>query len=233
MTLQPASSSGLDIYRKVPAPAVLIISIVFHIVVLVVLPIMSKLLQKSRRFERPKTFQLVASPFRPNPTRKVPVREDARKQWKPQEERQERPRQTPDQNALKRNREAQKQQDAARPMRENLDELASILDEIPAPAQVAAVGNFRYHWYLNSVQQKLMRYWRPTSENKKLKVIVAFTINRDGTITDPSISTSSGNSTLDNLALRAVTLAAPFGKLPPGFKDNKLDINCTLIPTRN
>ena len=82
------------------------------------------------------------------------------------------------------------------------------------------------------MQQKLERYWNPTTENRSIKVIVAFTIHQDGTISEPSISSSSGNSTLDNLALRAVKLAAPFGKLPPGFEGNRLDLNCTLIPTR-
>ena len=221
-----------ETFRRIPTPAVTILSIVFHLVVLVVLPIMTRLFQKTRRFERPKTFQLVASPLKPNPARRVPVRKDAIRQRKPQEERKDRPRTAPDRNAPRKKQDAQKSQDAARPIRENLDELASLLDEIPAPAQVAAVGNFKYHWYLNNVQQKLERYWNPTTENRNLKVIVSFTIKQDGTISDPSIATSSGNGTLDNLALRAVKLAAPFGKLPPGFEGNQLDLNCTLIPTR-
>jgi periplasmic protein TonB len=211
---------------------VLTLSIVLHMVVLVVFPVLSTLFHDTRRFERPKTFQLVTSPFRPSPARRVPVNSEARKQRMPQEEATAQPRQMPDQNAPRKKQEAQKSKDAARPIDENLDELASILDEIPSPAQVAAVGNFKYHWYLNNVQQKLERYWNPTSENRSVKVIVAFIIHQDGTISEPSISTSSGNSTLDNLALRAVKLAAPFGKLPPGFDGNQLDLNCTLIPTR-
>lgn len=221
-----------ETFRKAPTPALVTLSILFHVVVLVVLPIMSRLLQKTRKFERPKTFQLVSSPFKPAPAKKVPVRKDAIRQRKPQEEKQAKPRTAPDKSAPRKKHEAQKSQDAARPIREDLDELASILDELPAPAQVSAIGNFKYHWYLNNVQQKLERYWKPTSENRSLKVVVSFTIKQDGSITDPSIATSSGSSTLDNLALRAVKLAAPFGKLPPGFEDNQLDLNCTLIPTR-
>jgi protein TonB len=208
------------------------LSIVFHVVVLVVLPVMSRFFKKTHRFERPKTFQLVASPFKPSPARRVPVKDDAIRQRMPQEEKKARPRTEPDANAPRKKHEAQKSKDAARPIREDLDELASILDEIPAPAQVAAIGNFKYHWYLNNVQQKLERYWNPTSENRSIKVIVSFTIKKDGSISEPSVATSSGNSTLDNLALRAVKLAAPFGKLPPGFEDDQLDLNCTLIPTR-
>ncbi|MBN1308678.1 MAG: TonB family protein [Chitinispirillaceae bacterium] len=221
-----------ETFRRVPPAAVLAISIFFHVLFLVVIPLLSGFFYSSRRFERPKTFQLVASPFRPSPSRRVPVTTEARKQRMPQQEKKARPRQLPDPNAPRNRREAQKEKDAARPIRENLDELASILDEIPAPAQVAAVGNFKYHWYLNNVQQKLERYWNPGSENRTVKVIVSFTIHQDGSISEPSIQSGSGNGTLDNLALRAVKLAAPFGKLPPGFADNRLDLNCTLIPTR-
>jgi TonB family protein len=207
-------------------------SVVFHIIILVVIPIMSKLFQKSKRFERPKTFQLVSSPLRPNPARRVPVKEEVRRQRMPQKKTEPRPRQMPDPKAPPRRKEAQKEKEAARPIDENLDELASILEELPAPAQVAAVGNFKYHWYLNHVMGKLERYWKPTTENRKIKVMVSFTIRQDGTITEPRITSSSGNGTLDNLALRAVKLAAPFGKLPPGFDGNELNLNCTLIPTR-
>ena len=231
MTYQVVPFFDRETYRRVPTPAVLTLSILFHVFFLVVIPILSGLFHNTRRFERPKTFQLVASPFRPSPAQRVPVKQEARKQRVPQQEKKSQPRQLPDPNAPRSNREAQKEKDAARPI-ENLDELASILDEIPAPAQVAAVGNFKYHWYLNNVQQKLERYWNPTTENRSIKVIVAFTIHQDGTISEPSISSTSGNSTLDNLALRAVKLAAPFGKLPPGFEGNRLDLNCTLIPTR-
>lgn len=218
-------------FARMSAPAVYTLSVLLHLVVIIILPLIGGLLKKNSRFERPKTFQLV-SPLRPAPQRRVPQNSDARRQRMPQKEEKAQPRTTPDHNAPRSNREARKEQDAARPIREDLDELASILDEIPAPARVAATGNFKYHWYLNNVQQKLERYWNPTSENRTLKVVVAFTIMADGSISEPSIYTSSGNGSLDNLALRAVRLAAPFGKLPPGFKGDRLDLNCTLIPTR-
>ncbi|MBN1577467.1 MAG: TonB family protein [Chitinispirillaceae bacterium] len=232
MTYQTMPLFERETFKRVPTPAVLTVSILFHVLFLVVIPLLSRIFYNSRRFERPKTFQLVASPLRPSPARRVPVTAEARKQRMPQQETKAQPRQLPDPNAPRNRREARKEKDAARPIHENLDELASILDEIPAPAQVAAVGNFKYHWYLNNVQQKLERYWNPGSENRTVKVIVSFTIHQDGSISDPSIHSSSGNGMLDNLALRAVKLAAPFGKLPPGFADNRLDLNCTLIPTR-
>ena len=83
------------------------------------------------------------------------------------------------------------------------------------------------------MQNKIQRYWNPPSENKKLKVVVAFTIFSDGTISDPKIFKSCGDLSIDNLAVRAVLLAAPFGKLSVGFNAKSVDISVTLNPTRN
>lgn len=212
---------------------VLGISIAFHIVILVVIPVITKLVWKPAKFERPKTFQLVSAPLPPAPAKRVPVKKQAPRQRVPVKETKPQPRKVPtEKKVTPRKRDAQRKKEAARPVEENLDELASILDEIPAPAQVAAVGDFKYHWYLMNVQQKLERNWNPPGKNDKLKVEVFFTIFTDGSISEPSIRRSSGNGSLDNLAIRAVKLAAPFGKLPPGFSGNKIDLNCTLIPTR-
>jgi TonB family protein len=232
MTYKTTPIFERETFYKMSLPAVTALSILLHVIMLIIVPVLSSIFHSSKKFERPKTFQLVASPLRPMPVPRVPVKDNAQRQRMPQEQKEAMPRQTPDSQTPRRQREAQKQQDAARPIRENLDELSSILDEIPAPAQIAAVGNFKYHWYLNNVQQKLERYWNPTSENRSIKVVVSFTIDKNGAISEPSIRSSSGNSTIDNLALRAVKLAAPFGRLPPGFEGDRLDLNCTLIPTR-
>lgn len=220
------------VYKGVPLSVVIFFSIFLHLSVLVGIPLLSKIFYNRRKFERPKTFQLVASPFRPAPSRKVPVNEDARRQRLPQPKTEPIPSTIPDKSANFKKQESQKNREAAKPIREDLDELSSILDEIPAPATVSAVGNFKYHWYLNHVQQKIERFWKPSSEKKDLKVTVSFTIYKDGNISEPKIAISSGSPILDELALRAVKLASPFGKLPPGFDENKLELNCILIPSR-
>lgn len=220
-----------DTCKPAPFGAILVFSLIFHLLLIVGIPITMKLVWKPKKFERPKTFQLV-SPLKPVRAKNVPVK-DAPKQRIPQKESIPEPRQVPTQsNTPSKDANPQPKKDAAKPVEENLDELASLLDELPVPAQVSAVGNFKYHRYLNSVQQKLERNWNPPTENKGIKVVVSFTIHSDGTISEPSISSSSGNSTIDNLAVRAVKLSAPFGKLPPGFAGDKLDLSCTLIPTR-
>ncbi len=216
--------------RGIPPGSTIAISVIVHIFLLVGIPLLAKLAWSQKKFERPKTFQLVTAPV-PAPKRTVKT-PDAVEQRVARKETKEKAAPIPDKNAPKKNNNSQKEREAARPKEDNLEELTSLLEEIPSPAQVSSVGDFKYHWYLAVVQSKLEKNWKPSTENRQLKVLVSFSINKDGMITEPRIAKSSGNSTLDNLALRAVKLSAPFPKLPPGFAEDKLELNCALIPTR-
>jgi TonB family protein len=220
-----------DPNKSTPFGVILTVSVLFHLVLIVGIPLLLKLTWKSTKFERPATFQLV-SPVKTTPQRRTPV-SDAPKQKMSRNEVKPAQEKVPSQNNKPVKEERTKpQKEPIRSSEESLDELESVLNEMPAPALVSAVSDFKYHWYLNSVQQKLERYWNPPSENREIKVIVSFTIFHDGSVSEPSIKRSSGNSSIDNLAIRAVKLASPFGKLPPGFTGDRLDLNCTLIPTR-
>jgi TonB family protein len=193
-----------------------LVSGLFHIALFVGVPVCMVLAKNNTRFERPQTFQLVTAPpslktfTPPKPKLSKQVRRTVKK---------EASRPVPSRERVSRE--------------ENIDELASLLDELPTPTRVSVVGEFKYNWYLANITQKISRNWNPTSENRNLSVEVFFTIHRDGSISEPRLSKPSGNGTLDNLALRAVTLAAPFGKMPAGFSGNKIDLTVTLIPTMN
>jgi TonB family protein len=212
-----ALSETMNAGGDLPFKTGMIISGLFHLMVLGGIPLLLQLISISARFERPPTFQLVVAPPSVRPA--VPrVQKKNSKQ--------------PVQKAVKKNDVHRVPKESAKP-EENLDELASVLDEIPAPARVSAVGDFKYNWYLAQTQEKIERYWNPSFENKKDSVVISFTIYSDGAISAPAIYRRSGSSALDNAALRAVTLAAPFGKLPPGVSGNQYEMMCTLRPTRN
>jgi TonB family protein len=190
-----------------------VVSFAIHCCVLVGIPLLLQLTKSTVRFERPPTFQLVSAP----PTLK-PIEPVAQKKHSPEQHRKK--------------AAAQPVPNASGAKEENVDELASLLDELPPPASIAAVGNFKYNWYLAQVQEKVERNWNPSTENRADSVVVAFTINSDGSISEPSIFRGSQNGTINDLALRAVKLAAPFSKLPPGVPENKYDMLCTLRPAR-
>ncbi|MGK2858394.1 MAG: energy transducer TonB [Thermoanaerobaculia bacterium] len=71
------------------------------------------------------------------------------------------------------------------------------------------VARIRYHWYSNMPQ--IIR------TGLKGVVTVRFTIQRDGTITDVEMISSSGVPPYDNAAKRAIELASPLNPLPANF----------------
>jgi TonB family protein len=192
----------------VPFKAGAAISIAFHLTLLVGIPLLLQLFQRMETFERPQTFELISTP--PTLAPLTPISHS-----KPLKKEATRP--VPSENPKP---------------KENVDELASLLDEMPAPVHVSTPGIAKYNWYIAQVQEKVERYWNPSSENVNDSVVVSFTIFGDGSISEPVIVASSGKSSLDNLALRAVKLSAPFGKLPPGVIDNKYEPTCVLKPKR-
>jgi len=224
----------------------LVISLVLHVLVFVAIPLSGLLWPKPKKFERPQTFQLVSAPIPPAPKRKAPVEQPPEPvkeqppeppppppdptpaptpvpQPKPTPRKETKPTETPP---------PPKKEQVVREVEENLDDLAALFDAPPAPTQISAPSDFKFPWYVTAVRNKIESNWRPPTEDRKLEVVVSFTINSDGSAVGISVTKSSGNSTLDNLAIRAVTVSSPFGKLPPGFSGDKLEISCTLRPTR-
>jgi TonB family protein len=93
---------------------------------------------------------------------------------------------------------------------------------------VDAIAAPDYGAYMAELQRRIKRNWRPPQAQEDKRVVVNFTINRDGRLLGLSIGRSSGNPDADAAALGAVKLAAPFRSLPAGHKDNDLAIQFTF-----
>ena len=181
---------------------VLVYSFVFHIFIFFVVPIATRILWRPKIFERPQTFQLVRLPPKAAPVRRVVEKQKIKKKAVPKR---------PVPKTKKDSRPVQKKEEP-----EDLSELEDLLGGLPQPISAVSVAvGFKYDWYLRSIEDKVKRYWSPSINDPNLSVVLMFTIFRNGEISDIKIKERSGNSTLDNLAVRAVKLAAPFGKLPP------------------
>jgi TonB family protein len=235
-------------YGDVGFRKVLIISIIFHLFVLVGLPLMGKLFVRSKKLERPKTFQMVQMPpSRPQPQKKTPV-EPTPAEPPPEPTpppptpeptpapvptpKPPTPKPTPAPPEPKPPKPTPKQETVQKKVEEeNTDELASLLNTLPA-TQISAPGDFKYHWYLNAVRNKIENNWRPGTENRNIAVVISFEIHSDGSAQNIKVTNSSGDGTIDNLGVRAVTISSPFGKLPPDFAGDRVEINFTLRPTR-
>jgi TonB family protein len=194
-----------------------IVSCALHLCVLIGVPLLLQLTRRDVNFERPQTFQLVNAP----PSLRPYTPAAQKKLTK-----------TPVSKKIKKAGATPVPKESAK-KEENVDELASLLEDLPEQASVSQVNNVKYDPYINAVQQKIMQYWVPAKESRADSVIVAFTIARDGSISEPSIVGSSGDQTLETLALRAVKRAAPFSKIPATVADGKYECNFAFYPRRN
>jgi TonB family protein len=86
-------------------------------------------------------------------------------------------------------------------------------------------GDFasRYGWYIEAVKRRIYGNWQQWSldsaarSSRTIHCAVTFTINRDGSIKDVRVSETSGNSSYDTSAIRAVLSSTPVGNLPGDY----------------
>jgi TonB family protein len=89
------------------------------------------------------------------------------------------------------------------------------------------VGNFCCPEYLVTMQQLIKRNWNEKQPNGG-EVIVKFTIQRTGTITDIVLEKSSGYAALDLESQRALSLTKQLPPLPAQFPDSTLPVHLTF-----
>ncbi len=82
--------------------------------------------------------------------------------------------------------------------------------------------------YMKELQRRIKMNWDPPKGNESKRVILLFSIARDGRLLNVKVHRSSGLPAADNAAINAVKLTAPFKPLPPDFKGNSVDIQFTF-----
>ncbi len=82
--------------------------------------------------------------------------------------------------------------------------------------------------YMKELQRRIKMNWDPPKGNESKRVILLFSIAKDGRLLNIKVHRSSGLQAADNAAINAVKLTAPFRPLPPEFKGNSVDIQFTF-----
>lgn len=82
--------------------------------------------------------------------------------------------------------------------------------------------------YMKELQRRIKMNWDPPKGNESKRVILLFSIARDGRLLNVKVHRSSGLQSADNAAIEAVKLTAPFRPLPPEFKGLSVDIQFTF-----
>ncbi len=118
-------------------------------------------------------------------------------------------------------------------------------DVTPLPGETPSTGTdqltfrqegmrFPYPDYLENIVTQVKKRWaNPVGQGLRLRTEVAFTIQRDGTVTDISLARRSGNFTFDTEAQGAIERAArdrAFGPLPTGWNGESLPIAFSFTP---
>ncbi|MGH9772665.1 MAG: energy transducer TonB, partial [Candidatus Acidiferrales bacterium] len=91
-------------------------------------------------------------------------------------------------------------------------------------------GDFasRFAWYVQAVQRRISSNWIQSTVDPSIssapRVIVTFTILRNGTITNIQFQQRSNDSSVDNSALRAVQASSPVQQLPPGYSGSAVNV---------
>ena len=82
--------------------------------------------------------------------------------------------------------------------------------------------------YMKELQRRIKMNWDPPKGNESKRVVLLFSIARDGRLLNISVHRSSGLPAADKAAIDAVKLTAPFRPLPPEYKRNSVDIQFTF-----
>jgi protein TonB len=97
----------------------------------------------------------------------------------------------------------------------------------PFTATVGGVDNpsFTYGYYLDRMLLLIRNQWTRPSLGSGVETVVHFRIQRDGTVDEIQLVTSSGYNSFDLAALRAVQAAAPLPPLPRSYREGELGVN--------
>jgi protein TonB len=246
----------LDGENSKAIPIIVILAIVFHILVLIIVPYFLSLQWKPKILSRPPTFELVQlqpqpparrqptppapkpvaetpqpTPVEPQPPAVVPPKPNIEKKIEPKKEDPKKPIEQPKSQPQTQPVEAPK----PKVVEEDISDLEDLFADTPAPAisnvSVQISEPFPYQWYLDQLQARIKNRWKPAA-NEKGEVVVQFTITRNGSLEGLKLVSSSGRAILDRQALQAVEMSAPFASLPQGFQGQSLGVVLTLKPQR-
>lgn len=94
----------------------------------------------------------------------------------------------------------------------------------------AGGGNFgsRFPWYVEAVQRKISGNWLQSTVDPSVRwaprVVATFEVLRDGTATNIQLLRSSGNSSVDTSAVRAIRASSPFQQLPAEYQGTYVNV---------
>jgi|GEM_PF-822856 len=84
------------------------------------------------------------------------------------------------------------------------------------PASMAARADVEFGPYMSALQRKIKMAWKPPRGTESNRIVVIFTINKNGYLQNIELTSPSRDQSANAAALDAVKRAAPFDPLPAG-----------------
>ena len=94
-----------------------------------------------------------------------------------------------------------------------------------APGGARFDQDFEYSYYQRQMIARIQAQWQQIPVRGEVKVVIRFTIDRNGAVSAAEVETSSGQSLLDRAALRAVVLADPLPRLPDSYPRDRVGVH--------
>lgn len=227
----------------------LVISAILHVVVLVLLPLVPGL---TRRYEfEPQAYavELVELPREveaeeatvEEPPEEPPKQEEPEEEEAIPEEPAPKPRKVvrtpppklPERSLADKIAERLSRQEERRPAEQPKAETPP-----PAPSSTTTIkaSQVTPSWYLSVIHGKVSSNWDQPSARliteSTLSVVVSFRIRQDGSVSGVTVRRSSGRSTVDQSAAKAVRASAPFPPLTGVIPGDHLDVTIDFIMKR-
>jgi TonB family protein len=97
------------------------------------------------------------------------------------------------------------------------------------PLILSDMHGYDFGAYMNVLTNRIRAKWYEAMpdtarQGQKGRVVLIFTVLRNGAIQNLRIVASSGTQSLDEAATNAVQSASPFSALPEEFRDNHIDL---------
>lgn len=104
----------------------------------------------------------------------------------------------------------------------------------PPAGKAKPAGGMSEEAYMNNIQKKIEKTWHPPEVKEAGKITVVIPINKKGEVGEVQVKESCGDKGVDDVAVKAVKDASPFGVLPAVFKDGlNLTYSFQLQPNIN
>lgn len=94
--------------------------------------------------------------------------------------------------------------------------------------KVATEPEADFNPYMKKLQKDIKKNWNPPKIDKSKRVVALFKIEKSGKLLETKIKKSSGDTDMDNAAIKAVYDTAPFEPLPKEFTGKSIDIQFTF-----